>query len=364
MSLGDIVGGAASGAGAIEQGMASQTAANSQSKMNDQTMQALQSLLGSYNSSYAPALGPTGSDVTAEASGAGSQANGLASLFQSLGADPAMIQQLTGINANAGTQALTNYASNPGQTQLGQIAPGAIGQMMNTGGTNLAGANQGLSSFYQNEQKNGINPQTANNAQDQLQQGYNQAVSNVNANAQPGQNTNAQQQDMFNSLLSQKTNLAGNLAGQSQQFMNQGAQGVAQTAGGLDSQTMSMLMNALQSSGMLNSATLGNLQAGSQAGQSANQTALGNVGSASSSSQNAIDQAMNFIGQGRSSLIPGINAGQSMAQNYGVQAQNAGNNASNLAGSAITSFLNGGNRSSGGSSGGGYGTYPDGTAAG
>jgi hypothetical protein len=338
--LGDIIGGVGNAAGAIEQGAAAQTAANSQAQVNNQDIQGLQTLLNQYNQSYSPALSPTSSDITSLAGGAGSQANSLAQMFQQAGIDPAMISQITGLNADQLTQALTQYASNPGGTQLGQIAPGDINTLNNTGGTNLAAASPGLSSFYGAEQQNGINPQFASNAQDQLQQGYNQAVSNVQANAQPGQNTNSAIQAMFNSLLQNKTNLAGNLAGQSQTFANTGAAGVASTAQNLDTQGSSQIMDALQSALGLNTATLGNLQAGSTAGQTVNQQQLGNIGTSSTSSQNVLTQIMNFINQGRSTLVPGIAAGNNMASNLGQVASTAGSNASSMAGNAITSFLN------------------------
>jgi len=343
MSLGDIIGGAASGAGAIEQGAAAQTAANSQSAVNNQDIQALQTLLNEYNQSYAPALGPTSSDVTAEASGAGSQANSLASMFQQAGINPAMISAITGINADQLTQALTQYASNPSGTSFGQIGASDVNTLNNTGGTNLAAASPGLSAFYGAEQQNGINPQFAQNAQDQLQQGYNQAIANTAANAQPGQNVNAAEQADFNTLLQQKTNLAGNLAGQSQQFANTGAAGVASTAQNLDTQQTSQIMDALQSAFGLNTATLGNLNTASTAGQGVNQQQLGNIGTSATSSQNIIDQVMNFLNQGRSTLVPGVAAGNNLASNLGTVSSNAGSNASSLAGNAITSFLNANN---------------------
>jgi hypothetical protein len=343
MSLGDIIGGTASGIGAVQQGAAAQTAANSQAAVNNQDMQALQTLLNQYNQSYSPALGPTSSALTSAAGGAGSQENSLASMFQQAGINPAMLSQITGINADQLTQALTQYASNPSGTSFGQIGAGDVNTLNNTGGTNLAAATPGLSAFYSNEQQNGINPQFAQNAQDQLQQGYNQAIANTAANAQPGQNVNAAQQADFNTLLQQKTNLAGNLAGQSQQFANTGAQGVASTAQNLDTQQTSQIMDALQSAFGLNTATLGNLNTASTAGQGVNQQQLGNIGTSATSSQNIIDQVMNFLNQGRSTLVPGVAAGNNLAANEGTIASNAGSNASSLAGNAITSFLNANN---------------------
>lgn len=194
------------------------------------------------------------------------------------------------------SSAIASGGNQSGTTGVNQNAVGqqAIGYETNTGGTNLAQANSGLSSFYKNEQQqglstpgvsnfyqsemaNGLNQQTQNNAQNQLQQQFGQSEAAIKNSAAPGTNTANQQQQAQNQLISGSTNLAGSLAGQSQaiqaqgaqgvsntalqnqQSMQQGAQGVASTAGGLDTQTMQMLQNALSGSQGLNSTTLQNL---------------------------------------------------------------------------------------------------------
>jgi len=142
------------------------------------------------------------------------------------------------------------------QNQMGQ---NLVNYDQNTSGTNLSQANPALQSFYGNEMSQGLNQQTQLNAQNQLQQQQGINMANLQNSAAPGTNLNNQKQQMQNSELGQSANLAGNLAGQNQQVMQQGAQGVASTAGALDTQTMSMLQNALSSGQGMNTSQLQNL---------------------------------------------------------------------------------------------------------
>jgi hypothetical protein len=196
----------------------------------------------------------------------------------------------TGINVNQLGQNLTGYASN-------------------TGATNLAQQNPALSGFYQNEMQNGINPQYAQNAQNQLAQSAAQQQSNLRATAAPGQNIQAGMRDIQNNQLAQSANLAGNLAGQSQTFANQGAQGVAGTASGLDAQTLSMLQAALSG------------------GSGVNQDAIQNLISAISSGQTGLNNATSFTGQGQSGLTSAMGAEAGIADAAGSQAAQFGTQA-------------------------------------
>jgi hypothetical protein len=157
--------------------------------------------------------------------------------------------------------AITSGGNQQGTTGVNQNAVGqqAINYDTNTSATNLSQANPALSSFYNSEMTGGLNQQTQLNAQNQLQQQEGQNVANLNNSAAPGVNQNNLKQQMQNSELTQSTNLAGSLAGQNQTTMQQGAQGVASTAGGLDTQTMNMLQSALTGSSGLNTSSLTNL---------------------------------------------------------------------------------------------------------
>ena len=142
------------------------------------------------------------------------------------------------------------------QNQMGQ---NLVNYDQNTSGTNLSRANPALQSFYSNEMSQGLNQQTQQNAQSQVQQNTALQEAQLKNSAAPGTNqTNALQQ-LQNSGIQQSTNLAGNLAGQNQTAMQQGATGLASTAGTLDTQTMNMLQNALSSGQGMNTSQLQNL---------------------------------------------------------------------------------------------------------
>jgi hypothetical protein len=188
---------------------------------------------------------------------------------------PATMSGISSAIASGGNQQGTTGVN---QNQVGQQA---INYDTNTSATNLSQANPALQNFYSGEMKNGLNQQTQNNAQNQLQQQEGLNAAQLKNSAAPGTNQNNQMQQMQNSELGQSANLAGNLAGQSQQVMQQGAQGVASTAGGLDTQTMNMLSQALSGSQGLNSTSLQNLMSvlglgTASAGQAATDTANAN----------------------------------------------------------------------------------------
>jgi hypothetical protein len=196
----------------------------------------------------------------------------------------------TGINQNQLGQNLTNYASN-------------------TGGTNLSQQNPALSGFYQGEMKNGLNPQVAQNAQNQVAQSAAQQESNAKASHQPGQNLNAVTRDIQNNQLAQSANLAGNLAGESQQFMNQGAQGLGANAQTQDQQILNMLMQ------------------GAQFGQGANTQALQNLLSAGQFGQSGLNNAQSFINQGNANVGGYTNALSGLVSNAANQAAQFGQQA-------------------------------------
>lgn len=219
-------------------------------------------------------------------SGAGAETPGLMQQLMQLATNPQALAALTGINAQGLVQGATNYMSNPGGTNLSKLFPQAMaGLGAGSQAMNLAGPQ--AMNFFRGEMQNGLNPMVANNAQSQLNQQFQSATDTAMANAGPGQNTQAITQDLTNSFLQNSTNLAGNLANTSQQYMNQGAAGLTGTAqaqdfenfqrigqqtslaGGLDAQKMQMLMEAAGLGTNYNQQVLGNFGQGVGVGQSA-----------------------------------------------------------------------------------------------
>lgn len=272
---------------------AGQQAAAAQQQIAQQLQNNITNQTNQYNSSYAPALAPLSSGINSEGNVASGDVGNLASMLLQAGMDPSTISQLTGVDAS-------------------QITGNTLNYLQNTGGTNLAGATPGASSFFQGEMQNGINPQYAQNAQNQIQQGLNQETQNAMAHAQPGQNVNALVKDLNNQALTQQTNLAGNLAGQNQQIMSQGAQGLLGAASGLDSQKAGMLQNAATGA------------------QNFNQQAFGNLGTSTASAQGILSALQQFLGQGQS----GVNSANSSLAGLMGNYQNAQNSAAQAAGAA------------------------------
>ena len=70
------------------------------------------------------------------------------------------------------------------------MVPGAMGQLAPGQSAMGLGGGQAMD-FYRNEMQNGLNPQFATNAQNQLQQQFGTSVSDILGRAAPGQNTGA-----------------------------------------------------------------------------------------------------------------------------------------------------------------------------
>jgi hypothetical protein len=192
----------------------------------------------------------------------------------------------------------------------------------------LQGVTPGLEQFYKNEQQQGLNPQYAQNAQNQLGQANQQGMAEILRNAAPGTNTNALMQNLQSNFLQNSANLQGNLAGQSQNFANQGAQGLAGTAGAADTQK------------------LGLLQAGNTAGQQGNASALQNLLTVLQQGQSAQSGANSFMQQGGTDLQAAMNAlsglssqNAAQAQQFGQQAQQQQSGKNSMIGSGIGAGL-------------------------
>lgn len=288
-AIGGLVGGVGSAVGGIEQGQAAQTAANAQAGMTNEQINILNQLLSAYNQGGATQLPGANNAVTGLQGPAGQTGTAVSQLMKAAGSPQ-------GTAAASGT--------NP-QGQLAQLTTA----LNNTGGTNLAKANPALQSFYGSELQNGLSPQAQQNAQNQLTQQFETAQNNITANARPGQNTVGQQQNAENNLITGSTNLAGNLAATNQQVQQQGAQGLAATASGLDAQTLQMLQDAFTQSNLFGQQTLGNL------------------GTAAGAGSNALATILNYINQGQSQISGVSNELGNIASNYGASAAAAGANA-------------------------------------
>lgn len=270
---------------------AEQSALQNQTNLNNQLGGYVSQLANTNSSFYQTPLASTAQGYSA-ASGAISPSIG--SLYSQVLGSGGDMSGTTGVNQNQTAQNLTNYAGN-------------------TGGTQLAGANSSLQSFFQNLMQNGLSGQYQNNAMSQLSQGKAQNDSQIMASATPGQNTQAALRDNQNSFLSNRANLAGSLAGQSQNMSLQGAQGVGATASNLDAQNLNMLNTA------------------NTAGQGANSTALQNIIAALQQGQTGLNNSTSFVGQGQSGLTSGMNALSGMASQAGAQAAQFGQTAAQTA---------------------------------
>lgn len=273
------------GSGGAAQG-AMQTSLNNQGAAAGQIGQQVNNL----NSQSGMLNAPLQATTNALSGGIGALTPGYNSNISSLFGSNGNFASQTGVDANTQGSNLVNYASN-------------------TGGTQLSGANSGLQGFYQGEMSNGLNQQTQLNAQNQLNQQFQQSLNQTKAHAAPGQNINAAERQSKNDLLSASTNLAGNLAGQNQQTMQQGAQGLASTASNLDSQKLNMLTQAFQT------------------GQGMNSTQLQNILSILGFGQSTLNQGLGAAGQASSNYGAAASAEQGLFSGYGGQAQQFGDQA-------------------------------------
>jgi hypothetical protein len=228
--------------------------------------------------------------------GAGGMAPQDMAQFMQLAMNPQALAQLTGVNAGGLTQQATNYLSNPNATNLAQTEPGVMNSLQ--GPTSLSQAGPQAEAFYRNEMQQGINPQYAQNAQNQLSQQYGSALNTLNAQARPGQNLGALQQQLTNSMLGASANLGGQLAGEGQQFSNQGAQGLVGTAQATDAGQLQNLMAQLQTASGLDAQKMSMLTGAAQLGNSYNQTVLGDTQQAAGMGQNALAGAQGMVNMG------------------------------------------------------------------
>lgn len=306
-----------------------QQAAEAQQKVQQQLLNNIQQQQTEYNQQYAPQLGNLSKGLGQEASAANGMSGQLSHMLLQAGMDPSVISQITGIDAKQLTQNAVNYESNPGATQTGQVGGNVVNQLGNVGGTNLAQQTPGILQAYQQEAQHGLNPQFAQNAQNQIQQTLNQEEAQTRASQHPGQNIQGTIQNLQNQALSQSANLAGNLAGQSQQFQNIGLQGLQGAAQGLDSQKSSQLIQQLQAAGVIDQQTMQMLQGAATGGNNFNQQQLGNLQSSNTAANDIYGALNNFVQSGQHNVQAGYGPLAGVGQQFGAQSTAAAQNAAN-----------------------------------
>ena len=297
--------------------------------MQQQLLGNIQNQTNEYNQTYKPQLGNLATGLGQEAQAANGLSGQLSQLLLHAGMDPSVISQITGIDAKQLTQNAINYESNPGATQTGQVGGNVVGQLGNTGGTNLAQQTPGILQAYQQEAKNGINPQFAQNAQNQIQQSLTQQEAQTRASSHPGENIQGTIQNLQNQALSQQANLAGNLAGRSQEFQNTGLQGLEGAAQGLDTQKSSQLLQQLQAAGVIDAQTMSMLQNAAAGGTNFNQQQFGNLQTSNNGANSIYEALNNFVQSGQHNVQAGYNPLAGIANSYGQQATQAAQNAAN-----------------------------------
>jgi hypothetical protein len=265
-------------------------------------------------------LGPLSGVMGNIVGGPGAMTPAMMQQFMTLGANPSALAAFTGINAPGMVQNATNYLSAPGQTNMAQMFPGAMaGLAPGQSVLNMAGP-QAMNVFRGMTQ--GINPQFALNAQNQLQQQYGTSVADILGQAAPGQNTGAQMLQAQNQLLQGSSNLAGQLAGQSQQIAAQGAQGLVGTGQAMDANTLQRIMGQFQMAGGLDQQTMNMLMNAAQMGTGYNQMALGNIGQAAGMGMQGLGAAQNLAQLGVGMNQYGMNMMSGMGTTMGTEAGN------------------------------------------
>ena len=284
----------------------------------------LQGLLGPLGGIFGKMMGP---------GGAGSMTPQMMQQFMTMASNPQALAAFTGINAPGMMQNATNYLSHPGQTNLAGMVPGAMGQLAPGQSAMGLGGSQAMD-FYRNEMQQGVNPQFATNAQNQLQQQFGTSVSDILGRAAPGQNTGAQMLGAQNQLLSSSANLGGQLAGMGQQYANQGAQGLVGTGQAMDANTLQRIMGQYQMAGGLDAQTMQMLTGAANMGTGYNQQALGNIGQGAQMGMGALQGAegLGQLGVGMNQF--GMNMEQGMGNTLGQEGMNFTQMATQLAASA------------------------------
>lgn len=324
--------------------------------------------LGLFNNNYAPLIGGLGGEMQGllgnNELGNVSQINTLADLM------PSLRDALTGIPMQGLTGNILQYDSNPQDTLsgLGGVGGEALSGYLNPN-TNLAGVMPGVESyfsnpqdtslsqitpgalgFYNNEAMHGLSPETIQSTLNPLDVQTQQQINSIrNSLGDTVPNEAGLLQDLNLQGLQNKAGVLSNLAGENQLAQERGVQGEIGTAGnldtqnaqmlsmlpgfasGLDQQTMQRLAGALQTAGGIDQLTQNMLDRAYGIGTQQEGLGMGYLGNGSSLQDTLLGDIQGFLSSGQG-LLPGASGGlSSLAGLYGNAAGSAANTAFGLA---------------------------------
>lgn len=270
-----------------------------------------------------------------------------------------------GVNPMASAQQLIGYGSQPQNTNLAQLTPQVIQQLMSGGvlGNGQGGVGGQVLAQQLQQMTQGLSPQLQQQGLGQQQQGFDQQINDVRNMLGSGNEVGS----IINQLGYQndmaRAGLEANFAGQSQGLMNQGAQNSFNTAQGLtqganqnslaalaqsgqlDAQTLALLQSAYGTGNQQQQTTLGNygnaFNIGAQQqlntrngqaqayglGNTQQQTTLGNMGLAYGAANQGLGNANQYVQQGQNSMNQALSGFTGLSNQYGQAAGNAANQA-------------------------------------
>lgn len=313
------------------QNAANQATAGQNALIQGALLPAYNQLMQNYQQNYMPLQGPMSQQMQSLLGGNATPQ--LSQLSALMSANPALLQQMTGINALGTGQNAVNYFSNPGATLsgLGGIGGTVLGSEL--GPTNLGAVTPAaLSQFLQTSQQ-GLSPQTIGAALNTQQAATQQNINSMRNSLGAGMpNVAGLTKDLNLQGLQGLTGTESQLAGMNQNVQRQGMLDALSTATGLDSQTLQRMLAAESTAGAMDQQTANYLQQANQIAQGANQGAFGNLSSGLNMQQGLLGDLQNYLGQGINSLLGGTGGISQIANLYGAGANQAAQNAMQLAG--------------------------------
>lgn len=273
-----------------------------QNALDQQLAQIYQQQLGNFTQNFQPLENPLYQQF---ASLIGSQNMGnLNTDIMSVLTNPAMRDAFTGIPMQGITGNTLSYLSNPGATMSG--AGGVGGQSI---------------PFFLQEAQQGIDPAVVGSQLNNLQNANLRQINSMRNSLGSGMaNPEGMMRDLGYQSMGSQADLLSGIAGQDQAFKNNAMSTAQQIAGGLDAQTMQMLLNAYN---------IGNQQT---------QQGVSGLQQAGQTGQNNIQDLLNYLGLGNASLGAASSGMTNLANQYGAAGMNAANNAANISANATNPF--------------------------
>lgn len=344
---------------------AASAASAGQQQLTQEQLAIYQQLLQQYNTNVQPLQGPLGSEY-------GDIEQILNPASQTLNYENALANPDagTGYQETTLTDNVLNYLQNTGGTHaeqvadlatpvlesgmqgnsnLGQMTPGAISSLL-SGGITGNNANPGVGAsavdYYLNQAQNGgINPLLMNNALGQQSTANARDINDIR-NSMGGtsnigallQNQNLNNNQSTASLIAQMTGQSAQMetaaegsaltAAQSTDAANNSATNQALTAAdNEDNQTLEYIMSTLQAAGGLDAQTMSMLTGAQAMGSQAEQTQLNNLGTAQATTGSLLSQIQNYLAQGQAGATGVATGLAGAASQYGQSATAAASNA-------------------------------------